>query len=59
MSKVKTKKKTVDKLITLPIDEARIIRDIAEEKGFVTKTYIEYLVHLAVEQRRKKQLSLL
>jgi hypothetical protein len=53
------KKLVVNKLITLSVPDARVLRDIAANKGMNSKNYIEYLVNGEIEKHRKKQLKLL
>ena len=52
-------KKDINILITQPIESARILRTIAENKGYKSrKEYIEYLCQREVDNHIKKQLKL-
>lgn len=53
-------KRDINILITQPVTSARILRTIAENKGFADrKKYIEYLCEREVIQFTKKQKELL
>lgn len=52
-------KKDINILITQSVEDARILRSIAESKGFDNrKKYIEFLCQQAVQSYNDKQLKL-